>query len=400
MRSGWRIGSLFGIPLLLDSSWFFILLLVTFRYGAIWQHQEWEDNVAWIAGFAMAVLLFVSVLLHELGHSLVARSQGIKVSSITLFMFGGIASIDQESKTPSQAFQVAIAGPAISFGLFVILELLYRTLPPATPLALMTRDLAAINGVLALFNMIPGLPLDGGQVLKAAVWKATGSRIRGVRWSARIGYYLGWFAIIFSVIYFLKTFNLLVLWLALVGWFVINNALAYSRITDLQEVLLNLKAADAMSHEFRVVDANLTLRQFMDKYLLLEEAQVPAFFSASDGRYRGMISLDDLRQLERSEWETQSLQSITRPLADIATVTETTTLIDVIEQLEVQELHRITVLSPAGSVAGVIDRGDIVRATVEKLRIPVSENIIKQIKEEGSYPPGLQLWAIARAAKE
>jgi Zn-dependent protease len=167
MQTGWRIGSLFGIPLFLDPLWFVILAFVTFSFGLA--YLQWGTVLAGSAGLLMALLLFSSVLLHELGHSLVARSQGIKVNSITLFLFGGIASIEQESKTPGQAFQVAIAGPAVSITLFVLLTLLAHLLPASSLVSIMVGELGKINLVLALFNLIPGLPLDGGQVLKAAV---------------------------------------------------------------------------------------------------------------------------------------------------------------------------------------------------------------------------------------
>ncbi|HEY9858106.1 MAG TPA: CBS domain-containing protein, partial [Candidatus Obscuribacterales bacterium] len=163
--------------------------------------------------------------------------------------------------------------------------------------------------------------------------------------------------------------------------------------------LMQIKAADAMTRDFRVVDANLSLRQFADDYLL-EVARPPAYFAASEGRYRGMVAADDLRQVERSQWETQALQAVLHPLAAIPAVQEPTPLIQVINQMEAQQLQRITVLSPAGAVAGVIDRGDIVRAVGDKLNIQVSEAAIKRIKEEGSYPPGLPLPAIARTTAE
>ncbi|MBE9179835.1 site-2 protease family protein [Oculatella sp. LEGE 06141] len=401
MKSGWRIGSLFGIPLLIDSSWFLILAFVTFLYGSAWQTQNWSSTTAWIAGFAMALSLFASVLLHELGHSLVARSQGINVTSITLFLFGGIASIDQESKTPSQAFQVAIAGPGVSFLLFLLLTVISQVLPLPEPISVVINNLAGINLVLAIFNMIPGLPLDGGQVLKAAIWKATGSRLQGVRWAAKFGQLLGWAAIIIGfTLYVSSSFTRIgMLWIALLGWFGVRNASAYSRVTDLQEALVHLNAAAAMGREFRVVDANMTLREFADKYLI-ERVQSGEYFAASDGRYRGLVVVDDLRQVERSLWETQTLHDIVHPLADIATVTESTPLTEVIEQLEVGSLRRITVLTPAGAVAGVIDRGDVVRSLAEKLNMPISDTVIKRIKEEGAYPPGLQLQAIAKATNE
>ena len=227
MRSGWRVGSILGIPLYLDTSWFVIVLLVTFVYGSnpIWQ-QNWGD-VAWIIGLSMALLLFGSVLLHELGHSLVAKSQGIQVNSITLFLFGGIAAIDQESKTPGQAFQVAIAGPAVSLGLYGLLTLTVAVLSLPTPIAVLFANVAQINLVLTVFNLIPGLPLDGGQVLKAAVWKATDSRIKGVRWAARTGQVLGWTAVGGGLLAYLAQPSLDLIWIVLIGGFAIRNASNY-----------------------------------------------------------------------------------------------------------------------------------------------------------------------------
>ncbi len=186
------------------------------------------------------------------------------------------------------------------------------------------------------------------------------------------------------------------LWIALLGWFSIRNANTYDRMTTLQETLLKMVAADTMTREFRVVDADQTLRSFADLYLL-ETAPSQVYFAASDGRYRGMVSIDDLRLTQRSQWETQTLHSIVHPLTEIPTVAESTSLAEVINKLENEQLSRITVLSPAGAVAGVIDRGDIVRALAQKLNLLITEAEIKKIKEEGSYPSGLQLGAIAKS---
>jgi Zn-dependent protease/predicted transcriptional regulator len=336
-------------------------------------------------------------LLHELGHSLVARSQGIKVNSITLFLFGGIAAIEEESKTPAQAFQVAIAGPLVSIILFILLRLLVIVLPDASPVSMMVGDLARINLVVALFNMIPGLPLDGGQVLKAVLWQITGNRFQAVHWAAKAGQILGYGAIALGFVVDFLTRELVTgLWIALLGWFAVRNANTYDNMTTLQESLLKVVATDAMTRDYRVVDADQTLRSFADLYLL-ETTPLQIYFAASDGRYRGLVSIDDLRLIERSQWETQTLHTIARPLTEIPTVAESTSLAEVINKLENQQLPRITVLSPAGAVAGVIDRGDIVRAVAQKLNLRITEAEIKRIKEEGSYPPGLQLGGLAKS---
>lgn len=397
MQTSWKIGSLFGIPLFLDPLWFIILTFVTLNFGL--NYLQWGNVLAGSAGLVMALLLFGSVILHELGHSIVARSQGIKVNSITLFLFGGIAAIEEESKTPGEALQVAIAGPSVSIALFVLLTLLSYILPTSSLASLMMGDLARINLILALFNLIPGLPLDGGQIFKAAVWKVTGDRFLAVHWAARAGQILGWSAIAAGAALEFSTGELVGgLWLVLLGWFGVRNATTYDHVTTLQETLLKLVAADAMTREFRVVDANQTLRSFADLYLL-ETNTRPVYFAESDGRYRGMVSIDDLRLVERSQWESQTVQSIVHPIAEIPHVTESTSLVEVINSMETKQLPWITVLSPAGAVAGIIDRGDIVQLLVQKLKLRISEAEIKRIKEEGNYPLSLQLGAIAKTAK-
>lgn len=397
MQKGWRIGSLFGIPLLIDYSWFVILALATREYAS--SYRLWGPALSWSAGFAIALLLFGSVLLHELGHSLAAMSQGIKVNSITLFLFGGIASIDSESKTPGQAFQVAIAGPLVSLSIFLILGLGSQALPATSLLRVVAERVAEINLVLGLFNLIPGLPLDGGQVLKAAIWKITGSRFAGVRWAARTGQFLGWLAVAFGLSVCLLSRQFGGLWIALIGWFGVRNASAYTRFAVLQEALLKIKASDAMSRDFRVVDANSTLREFADRYLL-EVNPFPFYVAAANGRDLGLVSIDDIRFTERSQWPIQTLHNIVKPLSKTATVSEKASLAEAINTMESSQVPRLIVLSPIGSVAGTIDRGDVVKVLAKYLKPRISEADIKRSKEENSYPQGVQLSAIAKTAQE
>lgn len=398
MQTNWRIGSLFGIPLFLDPLWFVILGLATLNFAV--SYEQLGTLQSWSAGMIMALLLFGSVLLHELGHSLVAQKQGIKVNSITLFLFGGIAAIEEESKTPANAFQVAIAGPLVSILLFVLLRLIVVAVPDTIALNMMLGDLARINLILALFNLIPGLPLDGGQVLKAALWKVTGNRFKAVRLAAKAGQILGYTAIALGFVVDYVTGELVAgLWIALLGWFAIRNATNYERISLLQETLLEMLAKDAMTREFRIVDADKTLRSFADEYLFFSnKSQV--YFADKDGRYLGMVSVSDLRVIERSLWETQTVETIVRPLNQIPTVEESTGFVEIITKLESEKLQQVTVLSPAGTVAGLIDRGDILRSLAQKLNLRIPDAEIKRVKEEGSYPPGLQLEAIAKSTQQ
>ncbi|MEA5535339.1 site-2 protease family protein [Crocosphaera sp. XPORK-15E] len=417
MDGKWQIGSLLGIPLYLDPSWFLILGLVTLVNAEDINGQGLAGDwlwLGWIAGLIMALLLFISVLLHELGHSLIARSQGITVNSITLFLFGGVAAIERESTTPAGAFWVAIAGPLVSFSLSALFySLIYglssvHLFPSMTGnwhkipqlLTYMMVDLARINLVLGIFNLIPGLPLDGGQVLKAIVWKLKGDRLTGVRWAAASGKLVGLFGICLGLFFILLTGSLSGLWLVFVGWFVRRNADNYERITELQQSLLNILASQVMTREFRVVNARLSLAQFAQEYILRESYDPMVYFAASEGRYRGLIQIRDLQTIERSAWEKITLWEIAHPLTEISSVEEKTPLVRVIEQLEAISDRYLTVLSPAGAVAGIIDRGDVVKAIAEYHQLPIPESEIKRVKTEGTYPNYLQLPAIAKSLED
>jgi Zn-dependent protease len=399
MTSGWRIGSIFGIPFLLNPAWFYSLGLFTFLFSA--GDFGLEGRLAWLAGFSMALLLFASVLLHELGHSLAARAQGIVVNAITLFPFGGIASIAQESKTPKQAFWVAISGPMVSFVLFVLLLLLSLLLPEtsvALPFKAMLGGLANINFVMALFNLMPGLPLDGGQVLKAAVWHLTGSRVKGVRWAARGGQILGWAAILLGLSGFLLTLRFGFLWLVLLGGFGIRRASAYGRMITLQQAMLQILAVDAMRREFATAIATVSLHQSIEQFAasyLASESEI--YYAESEGQYVGWVEVEAINQLERSEWQ-QPLAAIVQPLAELPTLPEDASLAMAILQLERHELRQMPILSAAGAVVGVIDRADVVRALGQRLALLVPPPVIEQIKTSGQFPANLQLQDLARDA--
>ena len=394
MRSQWQIGSILGIPLYIDPSWLFIVLFLTLVNAAQLEASRVEQLstiLNWAIALLMSLLLFASVLLHELGHSFVALAQKIKVNSITLFLFGGIAAIDRESKSPVGAFLVAIAGPAVSFCLFGLCFALKERLPLPSLWDYVLSDLGNINLALGIFNLIPGLPLDGGQMLKAIVWQVSGDRFKGVRWASQSGKLIGSFGIALGLLIVLFMGQFSGAWIAMIGWFVLRNASAYERITRLQESLLKLVAADAMTRDFRVIDANLSLREFAEEYVLRPEPESKCLFAAANGRYCGLIQLNDLQQIERSQWEQTFLRDIARPLTQIPSVTEKTPLATIIPQLEALTENRITVLSPASAVAGIIDRGDIVLAIAKAHKLPISSSEIQRIKSASHYPDYLPL---------
>jgi Zn-dependent protease len=423
MKGGIRIGTIFNIPLFIDPSWFLIVMLMAWGYRA--DYVRLSPNLALLFGLLTALLLFASVLLHELGHSLTAKSQGIAVNSITLFLFGGVASIEKESKEPWAAFRVAIAGPLVSIALGFLLwgtalailgeniTVVTNVLRPAAAtntaaqlenvvnqvgiaralVGSMAVNLSLLNFVLGVFNLIPCLPLDGGQVLKALVWKITGNRFTGIRWAAFSGQVIGLAAIFFGATVILGPNGLLGgLWLILLGGFVMSHAGNSLRTTYLQEALKEITAEATMTRDFRIVDANMSLRQFADEFLLLREKEIePIYYASSDGRDRGMVLPSDFRHIERSQWETKILKDIAKPLKDLESVELKATIAQVIQLLESKQIKQVTVFSAVGSVAGVIDRGDVIRAVARKMRWPIPEAYIQQVKAEGKFPPNLPL---------
>lgn len=394
-----RIGSLFGIPFYIDPSWLIILTLVTIANANDFNQSGLSGSnllLGWITGLMMSLLLFASVLLHELGHSLVAKSQGIQVNSITLFLFGGVAAFDKDSATPSQALQVAIAGPVVSFILCGIFFAFTQLLSLDSLTGNLTLELARINLVLGLFNLIPGLPLDGGQVLKAVVWKITGDRFKGMRYAAVSGKLLGWFGITIGLFLMFVTGELSSLWLSLIGWFVLRNATVYAQISLIQETLVTLSAQEVMVRKFKVLNGHLSLREFAEEYILSDQRFPLPYFVASEGRYRGLLKINDLQFIERSEWEDLTLNDIVHPLEQIPSVTENTPLFQVILKLEEIKEPYLTVLSPAGAVSGTIDRSDIVKVIAQKQNLFIPDSEIQRIKQENTYPQGLNLDLIAK----
>lgn len=394
MASGWRIGSICGIPLLLNPTWFYSLALFAFFFSADWQQP---GLASWIAGLTMALLLFASVLLHELGHSLVAQSQGLAVNSITLFPFGGMASISQESKTPGQAFRVAIAGPAVSFGLFLLLVALSIGLPETLSIKIMLGRLAMINLILALFNLLPGLPLDGGQVVKAAIWQITGSHIRGVRWAARLGQGLGWLAIglgIAGFLYFSLRFSFL--WLVLLGWFGMRRASGLLQETRIQEVMLQVQSREAMQPNFRTVAADLPLAIFADQ--VCTDAPGTVYYVESAGRYVGEVSEAQLQAVDRSQGSSRTVQDCMTPFEELPTIAESASLAVAIDQLETQNIPQLFVVSSTDTILGVIDRVTVMQTLADRLHLQIPEAILQQIQAEGQFPSNLPLHAAAKDA--
>lgn len=363
MNGNLRIGSLFGIPFYVNFSWFLILALITWDYGQRLGYTFPSlGGLAWVWGLITALLLFASVLAHELGHSFVARRQGIPVNSITLFIFGGLASLGEESKTPADAFWVAIAGPLVSLVLFGLLTA-FNTLSGITgALSVVIGILATINLALALFNLLPGLPLDGGNALKAIVWKITGKPYKGVAFASRAGQVLGWTGIGLGALSVLGISQIGNIWTLLIGWFLLQNAGRYSQAAAMQEQLSGLTAADAVIPNSPIVQEGLSLREFANQHIIGNSADWRKYFVVNDqGEWVGEISVDAMKRIPTNDWWNVTVHDLMQPKALVETIQSNQSLLEAVNLLEQKKLPELVVLKENGVLIGLLEKASIVQ---------------------------------------
>ena len=265
------LGKIFGIPIGLDYSWFVIFALLTWMLAGSYYPDEfkhWPPLLYWLMGAVTAIMLFVSVLLHELGHSVVALRYRIPVRSITLFLFGGVAQIGAEPPSAIAEFFIAVAGPLVSLALAILFYEAQPLLGGVEPLLGLAKYLAYINFALVLFNLIPGYPLDGGRVLRAVVWAITGNMGRSTIIAANVGRFFA-FLLIFAGVWQMFGGNLGGgLWIAFIGWFLDNAASVQIQQVMLRGLLTGRRVSEAMSTHCAIIPEDLTLQQLVDEQIL------------------------------------------------------------------------------------------------------------------------------------
>ena len=358
-----RVGNLFGIPFYIAPSWFLVLGLVTWSYasGLEAQFPGLSGSLPLLLGLVAALLLFASVLAHELGHSFVAIRQGIEVKSITLFLFGGLASLEKESKTPAEAFWVAIAGPLVSLLLFGLVTAINVGTAVSGPLAAILGVLAYVNLALALFNLIPGLPLDGGNILKALVWKITGNPYKGVVFASRVGQFIGWLAVISGVIPLLLFGSFSNVWNLLLGWFLLQNAGRAAQSATVQEKLKGLTAADAVTPDSPVVPDALSLREFADQSILGNTNWRRFLVTNGEGQLVGAIAVDDLKKIPTARWSETQVSDLMQPIEQSAVVQSDQSLLEAVMLLEQQQRSALPVIRNNGMLVGILEKASILR---------------------------------------
>ncbi len=312
-------------------------------------------------GIITSLLFFASVVAHELAHSLVGRANGIPVKSITLFIFGGISLMTREATKAKDELLMAGAGPACSLALSGLFGLLWLfTQGVVEPLAAMALWLAYVNLMLAVFNLIPGFPLDGGRVLRSLLWRITGNYRRSTQVATRIGQGVGYLFILCGIlIFFLRPFGLnwfSGLWLVFIGWFLETAASVSYRQAQWREALQGFSAFQVMTADCAAVPPNITVSQLIQGYILTGGRQ--CFLVTDEGRLEGVLVLQNIKSLPQPKWEVTQLREIMTPVDKLRTAHPDQNALSILEQMDESEIDLMPVVSESG-VIGLITRDSL-----------------------------------------
>ena len=367
------LGRILGISIGLDYSWFVIFALVTWMLAESYfpaEFKDWPPLLYWLVGAMTAIMLFVSVLLHELGHSVVALRYKIPVRSITLFLFGGVAQIGAEPPSAIAEFLIASAGPLVS----LILALLFYTVQPLVvgiePLLGLAKYLAYINFALVVFNLIPGYPLDGGRVFRAITWAITGNMRRATLIAANVGRFFAFLFIFVGVLQIVSGNFTGGLWIAFIGWFLDSAASAQVQQVMVQGLLRGHTVSQAMSTHCANVAVDLTLKDVVDEHVL-GSGQHCLLVNRGD-EVVGLMTLQQIKEVPRAEWTTTRAGQVMLPLKGLTSIAPDTELWTALEKLDRNGVNQLPVIRN-GQVVGMLSREDVI-------------SFIRTLQELGAQP--------------
>jgi len=382
MRSGFALGKIFGIEIRIDGSWLLIFLLISWNWATVLDqvHADWSGVLRWSIAVVAALLFFASVLAHEMAHSLVARSRGIPVSNIRLHLFGGVANLQREPDSPGSEFIMAVLGPVTSLviggALLLItrlaggprsatIESIAQTMGAFGPVMTIMAWLGSVNTALGLFNLIPGFPLDGGRVLRAALWALTGKLRLATRIASWAGRGVSWVLIIAGIA---SAFGLRIpllgqglangLWLAFIGWFLRNAATQSYQQMVIREALEEVAVSNVMRRDPPTVTPNRSVADLVHHYIMQSDDH--GFPVVADGHLVGIVTLDDVRRVTRDLWEITSVSEIMTPLERLVTLSPDANASVALDSLAAHDVHQLPVIT-GDRLEGVVRRRDIVR---------------------------------------
>jgi Zn-dependent protease/CBS domain-containing protein len=374
VRGSFRLGRIAGIEIGIHYSWILIFVLVTTSLAlGLFRVALPNLNTAtyWAAGVLAALLLFFSVLLHELAHSLVAQARGMKVRSITLFILGGVSNLEEEAEKPLTEFSMAIVGPGTSLILAFVFWIVYSAIqasPTTNPLvfpsdryeniyAAILHYLAFINGLLAAFNILPGFPLDGGRVLRSIIWGATGNIVRATNIAATVGRLFGWGFIAVGVFWVFSGNLIGGIWIAFIGWFLSNAADASRQEITLREYLTGARVKDAMYQNQETISPRTTVADLVQG--VFNQRYRRAVPVCDNDRTVGIVTITDVKGLAQEKWPYTPVEQIMtrQPLHTVSPEDDLNKALKLIAQ---HDLNQVLVMNDGGCV-GLLSRAEIIR---------------------------------------
>jgi Zn-dependent protease/CBS domain-containing protein len=370
-RGSFPIGTIAGIQITLHPTWFLVALLIAVTLGAgdlPTNFPGWHPVVYAAAGSAVAMLFFASVLAHELSHALVARRFGIGVKDITLFIFGGAATMERDAETPREEALVSLAGPATSLVIGAVLTGIWL-LAMRTPIGAIAGWIGIMNLALGLFNVIPAFPMDGGRVLRAALWRWRGDRFAATRSAATIGRWFGYLLIGVGLWWALD--NLGNLWLALVGWFISSAAGATVTQMTIQRSMAGILVRDIMDPQPASISPNESVADLVNERLARGESR-SFLVRHDDGGLAGIVTLSDVQRVPRDVWPAARVTDIMTRYDALARVGPNDKLDKALEVLQEREVNQLPVVEDDGrTVVGLLTRAGIVRLVDTRLKLGV-----------------------------
>ncbi|HEX6045253.1 MAG TPA: site-2 protease family protein [Pyrinomonadaceae bacterium] len=376
MRAHIKLGRYFGVAVGLHYSWIIIALLVTLSLRSQFaaEHPEWGSGVTLLTALVTGLLFFVSILLHEFSHAAVARLRGIPVRAITLFALGGVAQIEKDAADAKSEFWMGIVGPITSVVIGVLCLAVAWALgwnldtEPNGPPAAMFMWLGYINIALAIFNMIPGFPLDGGRVLRGIIWWITGDATRSTRIASAVGQFVAFGFIMLGVWRFFSGAGFGGLWLAFIGWFLLEASRASGAQVEITERLRGLRVADVMARQFPVVDTNTNLHTFVQEHLLPTANR--CFVVEEQGQPAGIITPHEVKAVDRRKWPYTTVGDVMRSLQDLQTVSPDRPVAEALEVMGREDVNQVPVVQQ-GRLTGIISRSHIMRVLQTRAELDV-----------------------------
>ena len=366
MHAQIKLFRVFGIQIGLHYSWLLIAVLVVLslagQFGAT--NPQWGPIMIWGLAILTALLFFAAIVVHELSHATIAKLRGLPVKSITLFALGGVAQIEREASDAKTEFWMGIVGPITSaiIGAVCLAGAFAFGWEPSgrhqSPAASMLGWLGVINVALAVFNMIPGFPLDGGRVLRAIIWWITGNGSRATRIAARVGQGIAFLFIIVGLFRFFNGAGFGGLWMAFIGWFLLDAARSSYVQQEMVQLLRGVRVGDVMTKECPTVKVNLNLQTFVDDYLLRSGQR--CFLVEEDGNNVGLVTAHQVKDVDRDKWPHMTVGEAMLPLSKLHAVKPGTSVSDALEMMSREDVNQLPVISN-NHLAGIVSRGHILR---------------------------------------